>query len=82
MPATIVHGLVGAIGVGDVGVLLEARATGTIDFAAEDGFEERLGFRSLQLLPQLAQLGFVLCTTLLLLLKCLDLLLEILALAK
>ena len=82
MPATIVYGLVGAIGVGDISVLLEARATGAIDFAAEDGLEERLGFGRLELLPQFAQLGFVLCTTLLLLLKSLDLLLEVLALAK
>ena len=82
MPAAIVHGLVGAIGVGDVSVLLEARATGAIDFAAEDGLEERLGFGRLKLLPQFAQLRFVLCTTLLLLLKGLDLLLEVLALAK
>ena len=82
MPAAIVHGLVGTIGVGDVSILLEARATGAIDFAAEDGLEERLGFGCLKLLPQFAQLGFVLSTTLLLLLEGLDLLLEILALAK
>ena len=75
MPATIVHGLVGAIGVGDVSVLLEARATGTIDFAAEDGLEERLGFGRLKLFTQFAQLRFVLSTTLLLSLKSLDLLL-------
>ncbi len=74
--------MVGTIGVGDVSVLFEARATGAIDFAAEDGLEERLGFGRLQLFSQLAQLGFVLCTTLLLLLKGLDLLLEIFALAS
>ena len=43
MPATIIYGLGGAIGVGDVGLLAEARAASAVDLTAEDRLEEGLG---------------------------------------
>ena len=50
VPAAVVYGLGGAIGVGDVGLLLEAGAASAVDLAAKDGLEERpsLGRRQLR----------------------------------
>ena len=48
MPATVVDGLVGAVGVRYACLLEQSGASSAVDFTAEDGLEERLSLGYLE----------------------------------